>query len=65
VRLTPQSGLGTATSVAWVAATVLIGVVISSRGHERKLIGSYQGQTAWMRMNKIELTQTYRLKTKP
>lgn len=46
-------------AVGWGAIAILANVLIVSRGHERRLGGSYATQRTWLRMNRPELERTY------
>jgi len=55
LRVGHSSPLDTSTALAWAVLALLAGVLIASRGHERKLIGSFQSQKYWMHNNREKL----------
>jgi hypothetical protein len=65
LRVGHGSPLDTSTALAWAVVALLTGVLIASRGHERKLIGSFQTQVYWMRNNRSTLLRDYNLKSLP
>lgn len=56
------SAFNTSAALAWGAATLAPALLMLTRGHERKLNGSFTAQTNWMRANKASLIRKYRLK---
>lgn len=65
VSATDGSPLGTAPAALWGALSLLPSLLMSTRGHEKKLIGSFRTQTTWMRVNKRELIREYKLYVDP
>ena len=61
LRVGRSSPLDTSTALAWVVLALLVGVLVGSCGHERKLVGSYQTQTYWMRNNRATLIAAHNL----
>jgi hypothetical protein len=61
----PTSSFDTLLALAWGGLSLVPAFLISSRGHERKLNGSFKAQTTWMRMNKDALLRAYKLHPRP
>jgi hypothetical protein len=51
--------LGIAEVVAWLGSALFAGVLMVSRGPEKKLRGSYSTQRTWLRLNAEALRQRY------
>jgi hypothetical protein len=62
LRITSQSTFDTEIAFAWCIASLMPALLILSRGHERKLNGSFKAQTTWMRLNKDALIRSYKLR---
>jgi hypothetical protein len=62
LRVSPTSTLDTRTAFAWSVASLIPALLILSRGHERKLNGSFKAQTTWMRVNRDALVRAYKLR---
>jgi hypothetical protein len=54
-----QCSLGIAETVAWLGSALFAGVLMVSRGPEKKLRGSYSTQRTWLRLNEEKLKQKY------
>ena len=63
LRTSPRSTIDTTIALAWGSMTLASALLIASRGHERKLNGSFTAQTTWMRMNKEALIESHKLRT--
>lgn len=61
LKVGSKSPLSTGWGLAWAAASVLPALLMAARGHEKKLIGSYRTQTAWMKLNRDALFAAYKL----
>jgi hypothetical protein len=61
LRLRTDSPLNTQAALAWGAATLAPSLLMLTRGHERKLNGSFTAQTNWMRANRNALMKQYDL----
>ena len=57
-----KSTLDSGIAFGWGAATLVPAVLMAVRGHERKLNGSFNAQTTWMRLNKEALIAKYKLR---
>jgi hypothetical protein len=55
----------TGTALAWAGLSLIPAFLIVSRGHERKLNGSFAAQNTWMDMNKMDLLEKYPLLENP
>jgi len=49
------SGLQDSTPYAWLAAPIVVAVLIAARGHERRLGGAYGSQRKWLELNKPQV----------
>jgi hypothetical protein len=56
-----HSCLGLAEASAWLVAALFAGVLMVSRGPERKLRGSYSTQRLWLELNREKLKEKYKL----
>jgi hypothetical protein len=65
LRIGPASAVDTQWALAWGAASLIPALLIATRGHERKLIGSFRTQTSWMRMNRTALIFAHSLDAAP
>jgi hypothetical protein len=62
LRTGPGSALTTQAALGWGFASLIPAALIATRGHERKLIGSFRTQTTWMRMNRDDLVAAHKLR---
>jgi hypothetical protein len=65
VRVGPASAMGVPAALSWGAASLVPALLIATRGHERKLIGSFRTQTTWMRINRSALMIAHDLAPDP
>jgi hypothetical protein len=50
-NLQANSAFGMAETCGWLGAALFAGLILVSRGHERKLHGSYRSQRTWIQLN--------------
>jgi hypothetical protein len=64
LRISKHGTMNAATATAWGCVSLVVGVMIATRGHERKLVGSFKSQTTWMKLNKEKLLKEHGLTIK-
>jgi hypothetical protein len=59
LRLPDASVLNVGSALGWVGAMIVPGLLVISKGHERRLFGSYQAQRTWLELNREEVTKKF------
>jgi len=55
VRAPTGSALSPAVALGWIATTLIAAMLLVARGHEKRLLGSYAIQRAWLNQNRDKL----------
>jgi hypothetical protein len=54
-RATGKSPLSVAVAVGWLSLSIVAALLVAARGHEKRLLGSYGIQRAWLSQNRDQL----------